>query len=110
MFHHRSAIPAGVAGKGEVRSLGDNVTSIYGSVVEARADTTTASTKNGGERGKTDGFFRRDRPVWCHTERKGVLVEFGPRLVLPVRLSVSGSSQRGRVVGGSGEWREEGDL
>ena len=23
---------------------------------------------DGGERGKTDGFFRRDRPIWCHTK------------------------------------------
>ena len=45
MFRHRSATPTGVAGNGEVRSLGNNVTSIYGSVVKARADTTTASTK-----------------------------------------------------------------
>ena len=45
MFRHRSATPAGVAGNGEVRSLGNNVTSIYGSVVKARADTTTANTK-----------------------------------------------------------------
>src|SRR5208337_5588402 len=29
----------------------------------------------------------------------------GPVRSLPNRLSVSGSSQRGRVVGGSGEWR-----
>ena len=29
MFRHRSATPAGVAGNGEVRSLGNNVTSIY---------------------------------------------------------------------------------
>ena len=43
MFHHRSATPAGVAGNGEVRSLGDNVTSILGSAVNARADTATAS-------------------------------------------------------------------
>src|SRR6516162_3162562 len=28
MFRHRSATPAGVTGNGEVRSLGDNVTSI----------------------------------------------------------------------------------
>ena len=33
MFRHRSATPAGVTGNGEVRSLGDNVTSILGSVV-----------------------------------------------------------------------------
>ena len=30
MFRHRSATPAGVTGNGEVRSLGDNVTSIPG--------------------------------------------------------------------------------
>ena len=34
MFRHRSATPAGVTGNGEVRSLGDNVTSILGSVVK----------------------------------------------------------------------------
>ena len=43
MFRHRSATPAGVAGNGKVRSLGDNVTSILGSAVDARADTATAS-------------------------------------------------------------------
>jgi hypothetical protein len=43
MFRHRSATPAGVTGNGEVRSLGDNVTSIKGSAVGARADTATAS-------------------------------------------------------------------
>ena len=35
MFRHRSATPAGVTGNGEVRSLGNNVTSIYGSAVNA---------------------------------------------------------------------------
>ena len=35
MFRHRSATPAGVTGNGEVRSLGDNVTSILGSAVNA---------------------------------------------------------------------------
>ena len=50
MFRHRSATPAGVTGNGEVRSLGDNVTSILGSVVNARADTATASiTAVGGQ-------------------------------------------------------------
>ena len=50
MFCHRSATPAGVAGNGDVRSLGDNVTSILGSAVEARADTATASiTAVGGQ-------------------------------------------------------------
>jgi hypothetical protein len=29
MFRHRSATPAGVSGNGRVRSLGDNVTSIF---------------------------------------------------------------------------------
>jgi hypothetical protein len=43
MFRHWSATPAGVTGNGEVRSLGDNVTSILGSAVNARADTATAS-------------------------------------------------------------------
>jgi len=50
MFRHRSATPAGVTGNGEVRSLGDNVTSIFGSAVGARADTATASiTAVGGQ-------------------------------------------------------------
>src|SRR4051794_12189777 len=50
MFRHRSATPAGVTGNGGVRSLGDNVTSILGSVVDARADTATASiTAVGGQ-------------------------------------------------------------
>ena len=35
MFRHRSATPAGVTGNGDVRSLGDNVTSILGSSVNA---------------------------------------------------------------------------
>jgi hypothetical protein len=43
MFRHRSATPAGVAGNGEVRSLGDNVASILGSAENARADSATAS-------------------------------------------------------------------
>src|ERR1700691_1428807 len=43
MFRHRSATPAGVTGNGEVRSLGDNVASILGSAVNARANTATAS-------------------------------------------------------------------
>jgi len=45
MFRHRSATPAGVTGNGEVRSLGNNVTSILGSAVNARADTATVSIK-----------------------------------------------------------------
>ena len=50
MFRHRSATPAGVTGNGEVRSLGDNVTSISRSAVNARADTATASiTAVGGQ-------------------------------------------------------------
>ena len=54
MFRHRSATPAGVTGNGEVRSLGDNVTSILGSAVDARADTATASiTAVGGQQSGT---------------------------------------------------------
>jgi hypothetical protein len=50
MFRHRSATPAGVSGNGGVRSPGDNVTSILGSAVGARADTATASiTAVGGQ-------------------------------------------------------------
>src|SRR5271157_4241012 len=84
MFHHRSATPAGVAGNGEVRSLGNNVTSIYGSVVKARADTTTASTKAvGGQQsgvrstqglritiaklGYMGSFVSRSNPDFCRT-------------------------------------------
>ena len=36
---------------------------------------------------------------------EGPLVEIGPRSVFDNRRSVSCSRQRGRVVGGSGEWR-----
>jgi hypothetical protein len=50
MFRHRSATPAGVISNGEVRSPGDNVTSISRSVVDARAETATASiTAVGGQ-------------------------------------------------------------
>jgi len=50
MLRHRSATPAGVTGNGGVRSPGDNVTSILGSAVNARADTATASiTAVGGQ-------------------------------------------------------------
>src|SRR5271166_107848 len=63
MFRHRSATPAGVAGNGEVRSLGNNVTSIYGSVVKARADTTTASTKAVG--GQQSGVRSTHQQIRC---------------------------------------------
>src|SRR5271157_4854422 len=54
MFRHRSATPAGVTGNGDVRSLGDNVSSILGSAVNARADTATASiTAVGGQQSGT---------------------------------------------------------
>jgi hypothetical protein len=50
MFRHRSATPACVVGNGEVRSLGNNVTSILRAAVGARADTATASiTAVGGQ-------------------------------------------------------------
>ena len=54
MFRHRSATPAGVTGNGEVRSLGDNVTSILGSAVNARADTATASIMAVGGQGQRE--------------------------------------------------------
>jgi hypothetical protein len=55
MFRHQSATPAGVTGNGEVRSLGNNVTSILGSAVNARADTATASIKAVG--GQQSGIW-----------------------------------------------------
>src|SRR5262249_14596627 len=65
MFRHRSATPAGGAGNGAVRSLGDNVTSIFGSAVGARADTATASiTAVGGQpsgRGQPRGSAGKGR-------------------------------------------------
>jgi hypothetical protein len=48
----------------------------------------------------------QESPGSAHNEIEGLLVEIGPCSVLAIRRSVSGSSQRGRVVGGSGEWRE----
>jgi hypothetical protein len=39
----------------------------------------------------------------------GPLVEIGPRSVLSTRLSVTGSSQRGKVLGGRGQWHENSD-
>ena len=48
MFRHWSVTPAGVTGDGDVRSLGDNVTSILGSAVNARADTATPASRRSG--------------------------------------------------------------
>jgi hypothetical protein len=42
-------------------------------------------------------FSLSDRPIWCHTERKGPSVANGPGSVLPILLSMSSSSQRARV-------------
>ena len=54
MFRHRSATPADAFGNEGGRSLGDNVTSIFGSAVGARADTATASiTAVGGQQSGT---------------------------------------------------------
>jgi hypothetical protein len=54
MFRHRSATPAGAIGNEGVRSPGDNVTSILGSAVDARADAATASiTAVGGQQSGT---------------------------------------------------------
>ena len=69
MFRHRSATPAGVTGNGEVRSLGDNVTSILGSAVDARADTATASiTAVGGQQSgkeESDEDTQRESRMKC---------------------------------------------
>jgi hypothetical protein len=47
--------PGGLTGHGEVRSLGDHVTSILGSAVDARADTATASiTAVGDHQSRSD--------------------------------------------------------
>jgi hypothetical protein len=68
-FRHRSATPAGIIGNGDARSLGDNVISILGSVVNARADTATASIKAvGGQSARGGGQVKPDegqlsRPV-----------------------------------------------
>ena len=47
----------------------------------------------------------QESPGSAHNEIEGPLVEIGPRSVFDNRRSVSCSRQRGRVVGGSGEWR-----
>ena len=57
MFRHRSATPADVTGNGDVQSLGDNVSSILGSAVNARADTATASITHRKVSGTETAFF-----------------------------------------------------
>ena len=52
---------------------------------------------DGGERGQTDRFCRRDRPVWCHTKERGRSSRSDSVRSFPIRVSASGSSQRGRV-------------
>src|SRR5262252_7589246 len=70
MFRHRSATPAGVTGNGGVRSLGDNVTSILGSAVGARADTATASRSPSSNIGEVAGQL---------SEEEGTITAAGPR-------------------------------
>ena len=55
-------------------------------------------------------FVRKNRLVRWHTEIEDLLVEIGPVRFLAIGRSVAVSSQRGRVVGGSGEWRVAGEL
>src|SRR5271166_5495788 len=55
--------------------------------------------------GRNGWICAQESPGSAHNEIEGPLVQIGPRSVLAIRRSVSGSSQRGRVVGGSGEWR-----
>ena len=64
---------------------------------------------NGGERGKTDGFFRRIARFGAILKERDRSSRSGPVRSLPNRLSVSGSSQRGRVCArpdpaGTGGW------
>ena len=59
MFRHWFATPAGVAGNGEGRSLGDNVTSILGLAVNVQADTATASIMAVGGQQSGTGQPRR---------------------------------------------------
>ena len=86
MFRHRSATPAGVTGNGEVRSLGDNVTSILGSVVNARADTTTASIKAVG--GQQPGAWSKLSEVLL----KAVSLN-KPKMLLGLNQTVRGQVQ-----------------
>jgi len=59
----------------------------------------------GGEWGRNGWIFPQESPGSAHNETEGPLVEIGSCSVLSIRRSVSGSSQRGMVLGGSGEWR-----
>ena len=70
----------------------------------------------GGVRGETNGFVRKNRPCRDILNSGGPLVEIGPVRSFPIRLSVDGSSQRGKVCGrpelagpdivGRGAWGE----
>src|SRR5271166_604763 len=58
-------------------------------------DTRTAKAR--GILSSTDGFCRRDCPVWCHTKERGRSSRSDSVGSFPIRVSASGSSQRGRV-------------
>src|SRR5271166_4631162 len=60
--------------------------------------------------GRNGLICAQESPGSAHNEIEGPLVEIGPRSVFDNRRSVSCSRQRGRVVGGSGEWRVAGEL
>ena len=49
--------------------------------------------------------FPQESPGSVHNKIEGPLGQIGPIRSFAIRLSVAGSSQRGRVVGGSCEWR-----
>ena len=86
MFRHRSATSAGVAGNGEVRSLGNNVTSILGSVVNARADTATASIKAVGGQQSGAGSKPNEVPL------KAVRID-KPKMLSGLNQKVCGQEQ-----------------
>ena len=110
MFRHRSATPAGVTGNGEVRSLGDNLTSIFGSVVDARADTATASiTAVGGQqsgRGQLSGVGGVELDAGLEIADRGL--QHGD----PILEGFPGVQDGGLGVGGHGapEWLRDRKL
>src|SRR5512147_95100 len=79
MFRHRSATPAGLTGNSEVRSPGDNVTSILGSAVGARADTATASITAVGGQQSGSGQPRRSADKGRKQRRAKDAVRLGPK-------------------------------
>src|SRR4051794_31645330 len=83
MFRHRSATPAGVTGNGGVRSLGDNVTSIERSAVNARAETATASITAGGGQQSGTGQPRGSADKGRKQRQAKDAVRLGPKGTWP---------------------------